>query len=205
MPAHCADCSSEKTKTPEVIQNLYLKSKEEHDNIAFVKKTNVRHTWTESEAAEKKAKTDMDQQPEYYIVRHRAVPEVLRKVTQVNRLLASGKVKTVNEATASVGISRSSYYKFKDDIEVFHDEAHGKTVTLLCEINDEPGVLANTLRVIAEKRANVLTIHQSIPLSGVASLSISIQILEDTDNVDRIIESLEAIEGMRQVRITGRA
>lgn len=147
----------------------------------------------------------MDQQPEYYIVRQRAVPEVLKKVTQVNRLLASGKAKTVHEATTSVGISRSSYYKFKDDIEVFHDEAHGKTVTLLCEINDEPGVLANTLRVIAEKRANVLTIHQSIPLSGVASLSLSIQILEDTDNMDRIIESLESIEGMRQVRIAGRS
>ncbi len=147
----------------------------------------------------------MDHSPEFYIVRKRAVPEVLRKVTEVNRLLASGKAKTVNEAAAQVGISRSSYYKFKNDIEVFHEDRSGRTLTLLCDINDEPGVLSDTLKVVADSRANILTIHQSIPVNGVASLSLSIQMMESTDSADRIAGRMEMIEGVKQVRIAGRS
>ena len=62
----------------------------------------------------------MSDKTEFYIVRARAVPEVLRGVAKANELLASGKARTVNEAAELAGISRSSYYKFKDDIEEFH-------------------------------------------------------------------------------------
>ena len=54
----------------------------------------------------------------YYVVKKKAVPEVLLKVVEAKRLLESEKVMTVNEATEVVGISRSSFYKYKDDI--FH-------------------------------------------------------------------------------------
>lgn len=105
----------------------------------------------------------------YYLIRKRAVPEVLQKVVEVNKLLASGGARTVNEAAEKVGISRSSYYKFKDDVEEFHDSSAGTTLTLFAEINDETGLLSDMLGIIAEHRANILTIHQSIPLNGVAS------------------------------------
>ena len=90
----------------------------------------------------------MSDKAEYYIVRRRAVPEVLRGVVKANQLLASGKAKTVNEAAEMAGISRSSYYKFKDDIEEFHDSMSGMNITLSCEINDEPGILAQLLVII---------------------------------------------------------
>lgn len=140
----------------------------------------------------------------YYLIRKNAVPEVLRKVVEVNKLLASGKARTVNEAAEEVGISRSSYYKYAGDVEEFHDSAAGTTLTLFAEINDETGLLSEVLKIIAESRANILTIHQSIPINGVASLSISIQILEDTDNINSMIERLENLGGVRKVRITGR-
>ena len=67
----------------------------------------------------------------YYVVKERAVPEVLVKVVEAQRLLDTGKAATVQEATEQVGISRSSFYKYKDDIFPFHEEAKGKTLTLL--------------------------------------------------------------------------
>ncbi len=143
-------------------------------------------------------------QPEFYILRRRAVPEVLLKVAMVNEMLASGRARTVNEAAAAVGVSRSSYYKFKDDIEEFHDRLQGTTLTLLCEINDETGLLSDLLGIVAASRANILTIHQSIPVSGVASLSISLQILEDTEDVNEMVAQLRAMPGVRKVRFTGR-
>ena len=55
----------------------------------------------------------------YYVVKERAVPEVLLKVVQAKRLLDSEKVSTVQEAAEQTGISRSFFYKYKDDIFSF--------------------------------------------------------------------------------------
>ena len=146
----------------------------------------------------------MSEKSEFYIVRKRAVPEVLRGVVKVNQLLASGKARTVNEAVELAGISRSSYYKFKDDIEEFHDSMAGMNVTLSCEINDETGILAELLGIISSCNANILTIHQSIPISGVADLSISLQIKDNTESISQMIRKIEEMEGVRRIRIMGR-
>lgn len=146
----------------------------------------------------------MSEDTGYYLIKKSAVPEVLRKVVEVSKMLASGRAKTVNEAASAVGISRSTYYKYADAVEEFHDSARDTTLTLFAEINDETGLLADMLGIIADSRANILTIHQSIPLNGVASLSISIQILENTDNVSTMVSRLESLDGVRKVRITGR-
>lgn len=146
----------------------------------------------------------MSEKTEYYIVRARAVPEVLRGVAKANQLLASGKARTVNEAAELSGISRSSYYKFKDDIEEFHDSVSGMNITLSCEISDETGILASLLGIISGCNANILTIHQSIPISGVADLSISLQIRDNTDDISQMIGKIETLSGVRRVRIMGR-
>ena len=147
----------------------------------------------------------MSRNAELYVLRKKAVPDVLLKVVEANRLLASGKAKTVNEAVNRVGISRSSYYKFKDDIEEFHDSGSTAVMTINCEVEDEPGILSDMLGVISAGQANILTIHQSIPIGGIAFISISFS-LSDTDPEKRkiILNGLEAIDGVHRVRITGR-
>ncbi len=140
----------------------------------------------------------------FYIIRRRAVPDVLLGVVRANKYLASGKAKTINEAVEMAGISRSSYYKFKDDIEEFHDSRPGTTLTLSADVNDERGLLAKFLSIISASGANILTIHQSVPADGVAVLSISLQIREDTGSAGEMIRQLEELEGVRRVRVTGR-
>lgn len=66
----------------------------------------------------------------YYVVRQKAIPEVLLKVVEAKSLLESEKADTIQEAVDAVGISRSSFYKYKDDIFEFHDNARGTTITL---------------------------------------------------------------------------
>ena len=140
---------------------------------------------------------------DFYLVRKRAVPETLLKVVEVNRLLSAGKVKTIQEAVDRVGISRSSYYKFKNDIEEFHSSMAGLTLTLSMEISDETGILSDILREIADFGANILTIHQSIPIGGMASVSISMQVLKSSENVSGLLENLEQLSGIRKIRATG--
>ena len=58
----------------------------------------------------------MGETTKYFVVKQKAIPEVLLKVVEAKRLLESEKVLTIQEAVDAVGISRSSFYKYKDDI-----------------------------------------------------------------------------------------
>ena len=140
----------------------------------------------------------------YFVVKQRALPEVLLKVVEANRLIDTRKAASVQDAVEMVGISRSSYYKYKDDIFPFHDSAQGTTLTLSCQMNDEPGLLSDVLKVVAEFKANILTIHQSIPINGIASLSLSIQILAATGDVSEMIQEMEKKNGVHSVKVLAR-
>ena len=140
---------------------------------------------------------------EYNIVRKKAVPQVLVDVVRAKQLIESGKAESVQEAISRTGISRSSFYKYQNDIFPFHESARGTTFTLMFQMEDEPGLLSDALRIIAQYRANILTIHQSIPVSGVATLSLSIQVQKTTGNMSEMLKELENHSGVHNVKVVG--
>ena len=118
----------------------------------------------------------------YYVVRERAVPEVLLKVVEAKKLLDSGKVSTVQDAAEQTDISRSSFYKYKDDIFP----------------------LSVVLQTIARFHGNILTIHQSIPINGVATLTLSVDILPSEGDAEGMVDTIEHSEGIHYLKILGR-
>ena len=140
----------------------------------------------------------------YYVIKKKAVPEVLLKVVEVKRLLAAEPFMTIQEATEKIGLSRSSFYKYKDDIFPFHENEKGQTITLAIQMDDMPGLLAEILQEIAKYKANILTIHQSIPLNRVATLTISVEILSTTGNISDMVNEIENNEGVHYLKIVGR-
>ena len=140
----------------------------------------------------------------YFVVKEKAVPEVLLKVVEAKRLLETEKALTVQDATDAVGISRSSFYKYKDDIFQFHDNAQGTTITLTFQMDDEPGLLSDVLKTIADYRGNILTIHQSIPINGIATLTLSVDVLPGKGDAEQMIEMIEQINGIHYLKILGR-
>lgn len=146
----------------------------------------------------------MNESSGYFVVKKKALPEVLLKVVETQALLRTGKAATIQEAVDMSGISRSSFYKYKDDIFPFHDSTEGKTLTFTCEMEDEPGILSDVLKIIADFGANVLTIHQSIPINNMASLSISLQILPSTRDVGEMVQVIESKPGVKYVKIVAK-
>ncbi len=140
----------------------------------------------------------------YFVLKEKAVPEVLLKVVEAKRLLESGRVSSVQEAVERVDISRSSFYKYKDDIFPFHDNVKGKTITIVIQLDDEPGLLSLVLNIVAKFHANILTIHQSIPVNGIASLTLSMDILPKTGDPAQMVEAIEGTEGIHYVKILAR-
>ena len=147
---------------------------------------------------------NMQKTTDYYVVKQKAVPEVLLKVVEAKRLLDSGKAATIQDAVEKVDISRSSFYKYKDDIFPFHETAKGKTITMVIQLDDEPGLLSIVLKTVAEFHANILTIHQSIPINGIASLTLSVDVLPETGDVTQMVARIEEQTGIHYVKILGR-
>ena len=140
----------------------------------------------------------------YYVLKKKAVQEVLLKVVEAKRLIETGKAMSVQEAAEITGISRSSFYKYKDDIFPFHDDARGKTITFVLQMDDEPGLLSGLLKLIAEYNANILTIHQTIPVNEMATLTISIEVGPNTGDVSEMIDQIESKSGIHYLKILAR-
>ena len=146
----------------------------------------------------------MKDKMQYYVLKEKAVPEVLLKVVEAKRLIDAGKIASVQESTESVGISRSSFYKYKDDIFPFHEEARGKTITFIIQMDDEPGLLSVVLQTIAHFHGNILTIQQSIPINGIATLTLCVDILPGEGDAEAMVEEIESREGIHYLKILGR-
>lgn len=146
----------------------------------------------------------MREKEQYFVLREKAVPDVLLRVVEAKRLLDSGRIASVQEATEQVGISRSSFYKYKDDIFPFRETTKGRTITMVIQLDDEPGLLSVVLKTVADFKANILTIHQSIPINGIASLTLSVDVLPQTGDITEMAERIEELEGIHYVKILGR-
>ncbi len=146
----------------------------------------------------------MEEETKYFVLKQKAVPEVLLKVVEAKRLIDSERALTIQEATEKVGISRSSFYKYKDDIFPFYENAKGRTITMVLQMDDEQGLLSDLLHIVAVYRANILTIHQSIPVSNVATLTLSVEVRPDTGDISGMVGEMERETGVHYVKIIAR-
>ena len=138
----------------------------------------------------------MDQSPKYYIVEASALPEVFLKVAEAKRLLDSGEAATVGEATKATGISRSAFYKYRDVMMPFQNLMSGRIITFQLTLKDRTGVLSGILSIFAYNGANILTINQTIPTNGSASVTISAETTELSCSVEDLLRQISAKTGV---------
>ena len=138
---------------------------------------------------------------QYLIIHKSILPDYYEKVLEARHLLEDGKIKDVSQAARQVGISRSTYYKYKDYLLEPTDFTSGRKAVVSMMLTHEQGVLSGLLIKISEARANVLTITQSLPIRGKASVTISIDISEMQANMSDLIDSLALTAGVEQVRL----
>jgi len=139
----------------------------------------------------------------YFLVKSSILPEAVRKTVEAKELLERGEASTVNEAVAKVGISRSAYYKYKDGVFPYYAASRGKIVTIALILEHRAGILSGILNALAREGANILTINQSIPLRGLANVSISIETAEMKTDLESLLLTLRKAEGARKVEVVG--
>lgn len=144
----------------------------------------------------------MKEDTKYLLVDSSVLPEIFTKVVEAKRLLKTGKCKTASEAAEKLKISRSAFYKYKDCVFPVEEANKDSIITLFFEVIDEPGVLSCILKVMASAKTNVLTINQSIPVNGMANITICIRIGGMDISANTLLKKLRAIEFVRKVEIT---
>ena len=83
---------------------------------------------------------------DYLIIHKSILPDYYDKVLTAKRLLESGEIREVSQAVKIAGISRSTYYKYKDFILEPNQESSGRKAILSVSLSHEPGVLSALLR-----------------------------------------------------------
>ena len=138
---------------------------------------------------------------QYLIVDKRILPDYYEKVLAAQELLRTGAVKEVSEAARQVGISRSTYYKYKDYLFTPNPatECHKAVISLI--LVHEPGVLSQLINTIAELGGNILTITQSLPIGGNASVLLTLDISCMTLSPHDMVERFSQLRGTSNVKL----
>ena len=143
----------------------------------------------------------MSKAVKYYIVAADALPEMFVKVAEAKRMMQTGEVETVGEATRRAGISRSAFYKYKDSVQPFNDMKAEHIITFYAMLKDTSGVLSRVLSIFATSGANILTINQSIPTNGCAAVTISAETSDMEESLEQLLSDVAALDGVVKFEI----
>ena len=119
---------------------------------------------------------------DYYVIHKSVLPDYFEKVIQIKEIISLGT--NISDACKQVGLSRSTFYKYKDFVNRPSMKV-GKRIILSLKLVDEPGVLSTILNDVASKHANVLAINQEVPIHNIAFVTLTISI----GNMDIPIQS----------------
>ncbi|MBA5849937.1 ACT domain-containing protein [Clostridium sp. cel8] len=137
----------------------------------------------------------------FLIIDSDILPDVFLKVIKVKELIRTGRVKDISEGTRKVGISRSTYYKYKDSVFDMSEGVAGHKITLGFMILHKAGTLSKIIDKIAEEHGNILTINQDIPINNVASVSVTFDASKLLIDIKELVKDIENMENIVSVRL----
>lgn len=143
----------------------------------------------------------MDNKSQLIVVDSAVLPEVILKVLEVKKLLANKEEKSSASACKRVGVSRSAYYKYRSCVFSYEEKIMQRIITLYMILKDEPGVLSSVLVSLHNLNSNILTVNQSIPIDGVATVTISLRLNESFDEAIVMKSIIASLKGVVEVQL----
>lgn len=137
----------------------------------------------------------------YLIVDSAVLPDVFEKVIETKKLLNTNEVSGITEATAKVGISRSTYYKYCNHVFKLSENNIGTKATLSLNLKHKSGTLSSILDIIADYNGNILTITQDTPVNNNAKVTLKFNISELKISFNDLIDELKTLDGVMNLSI----
>lgn len=138
---------------------------------------------------------------DFLIVNRKILPEYLDQVIYARKLLETNEVSTITKAVQMAGISRNTYYKYKDYVFEIGEHQSARKAVLSITLKDKSGALSAVLQKLSEQHISVLTISQALPVNGKANVLLSLDISAAETSVEDIIGNLKEIPSVRKVHL----
>ena len=107
---------------------------------------------------------------------------------------------SIAAACKKANISRSTFYKYKDKIfQIGNDET--RKAILSIKVLDVKGVLSSLIQLISNNNANIISINQANPISGVAFIFLTIDVKRMSCSLDELIAKAKTIEYIKTVSV----
>ncbi|MBQ9745302.1 MAG: ACT domain-containing protein [Clostridia bacterium] len=137
----------------------------------------------------------------YIIVDKSILPDCYERVIEARTALSEGRYRDVSEAVKAVGISRSTYYKYKDFVFLPDNFSPNRKAVISFSLIHETGKLSEVLRIISACEASILTINQNLPINGKAHIVVSLDITSSGSTAEEITEKISGIKGASGTRL----
>lgn len=136
----------------------------------------------------------------FLIVNKEILPDYYDKVIQARNYVAGGM--GISDAVKKVGISRSTYYKYKDYIfSPSENTRNGRKAIISLLLKDEKGILSEVLNDLSLVNANILQITQTIPVNGKANVNMALDVMDLAESIEDVLQRLEDSEGVIQTKL----
>lgn len=136
---------------------------------------------------------------EFFLISPKVLPPVFSGVILAKQYLADGTATNSSQAAKMAGISRSAFYKYRD--YVFLDsKSHSDNLSLNAVLTDKAGVFSAVTTALYKLGANILTIHQGIPMDGTAAVSLTIDNNSGNLTAEQLIDTLKGVDGVLSVK-----
>ncbi|MFO7888477.1 MAG: ACT domain-containing protein [Eubacteriales bacterium] len=132
----------------------------------------------------------------YLIVNKKILPEVYEKVIEARRTINEDSSKNISEAVKEVGISRSTYYKYKDYVFSPSENSIGRIAVFSMILAHKKSVLSKVINNISDHNINILTINQTIPINQKANINLSLDVSGVNISLDEMMNNIKKIEGV---------
>ncbi|MEE0927917.1 MAG: ACT domain-containing protein [Acutalibacteraceae bacterium] len=136
----------------------------------------------------------------FYIVDADALPEVYKKVVTAKEMVDNGTAKNISMAIKMCDLSRSAFYKYKDSVFKAKSQDPEK-VELQAVLVDRAGVLSAVSNVLFQSGANIITVNQTEPTSGLATVSVVIGTEGLKISLDALVKRIEDLDEVISVKI----
>lgn len=133
---------------------------------------------------------------DYLIISKKVLPDYFEKVIQIKTLINQNV--NISDACKKVGLSRSTYYKYKEYVHL-PSAKNGRRIILSLKVFDEPGVLSNILNFVAESKGNILAINQEMPIHNIAFVTLTIDSISMEMSIQTLVSELRSIKEVMDV------
>ncbi|WP_286073350.1 ACT domain-containing protein, partial [Faecalibaculum rodentium] len=97
-----------------------------------------------------------------------------------------------------------TFYKYKDAVFSFSQDESTRKAIISFVIRHEKGALAQVINLLSRSQANILSLNQTAPINGIASLTITIDMADletSPEDLIRVLQDLPAVSRTELVAV----